>query len=77
MDHQECIWQNKTVQVSSIISKNMVIHANLYVLYDKIGTVIRVAKNGMLLVAFHYKNRRGVRTVIAKSIPASCLIEAK
>jgi len=77
MDYQECIWQNKTVQVYSIISKNMVIHVHIHTLYDQIGTVIRTAKNGMLLVAFHYKNRRGVRTVIAKSIPASCLIEVK
>ena len=77
MDYQECIWQNKTVQVYSIISKNMVIHADLHALFDRVGIVVRTAKNGMLLVAFHHKNRRGSASVIARSIPASCLIEVQ
>ena len=77
MDYQECVWKDKTVQVYSIISKNVVIHADLHVLFDRVGIVVRTAKNGMLLVAFHHKNRRGSASVIARSIPASCLIEVQ
>lgn len=77
MDYQECIWKDKTAQVYSIISKNMVIHTDLHVLFERVGTVVRTAKNGMLLVAFHHKNRRGSASVIVRSIPASCLIEVK
>lgn len=77
MDYQECVWKDKTVQVYSIISKNMVIHADLHALFDRVGRVVRTAKNGMLLVAFHHKNRRGSASVITRSIPASCLIEVK
>ena len=77
MDYQECVWKDKTVQVYSIISKNMVIHADLHVLFERVGAVVRTAKNGMLLVAFHHKNRRGSTSVIVRSIPASCLIEVK
>ena len=43
MDYQECVWKDKTVQVYSIISKNMVIHADLHVLFDRVGKEWNVA----------------------------------
>lgn len=70
MTHLECIWQNKTILVVSILSRNRKIHSRIKSWIGRSGVVIRESKNNQLLVRF----RLGKKTVYV-SIPPSCVVD--
>jgi hypothetical protein len=65
MTYQEVLWQGKMVQVVSNLSRNKRVHKYVTRFYGLTGTVLREAKNGMLLIQFDFGNPIG--------IPAACL----
>ena len=69
--YQECIWQDKTVLVVSMMSKSGKVHAYVKRFVGRRGLVLGEAKNGMLLIRFQMTKR--FKKAIA--IPAGCLIE--
>lgn len=69
--YQECIWQDKTVLVVSMMSKSGKVHAYVKRFVGRRGYVLREAKNGMLLIRFQMT--KYFRKTI--SIPAGCVIE--
>lgn len=69
--YQECIWQDKTVLVVSMLSKSGKVHAYVKRFVGRRGTVLGEAKNGMLLIRFQMT--KYFRKEIA--IPAGCVIE--
>ena len=69
--YQECIWQDKTVLVVSMISKSGKVHSYVKRFVGRRGYVLREAKNGMLLIRFQM-NKRFKKTI---AIPSGCVIE--
>ena len=69
--YQECIWQDKTVLVVSMMSKSGKVHSYVKRFVGRRGYVLREAKNGMLLIRFQMSKH--FRKTI--SIPAGCVIE--
>lgn len=69
MTSQECRWKYWVVMPVSIQGKSGNLHRYVRPFIGKTGYVVSEAKNGMLLVRFHYKTKWKTR-----AIPASCLI---
>lgn len=73
MTYQECIWMNWVVMPVSIQAKSGYVHRYIRPFVGKTGYVVKEAKNGMLLIRFHYK-KKGWKV---RAIPASCLMMIK
>jgi hypothetical protein len=65
MTYQEALWQGKVVQVVTNLNKRGSVHKHVTRYYNLTGTVLREAKNGMLLIQFDSGN--------PVSIPACCI----
>lgn len=64
MTYQESLWQGRRVLVVTSISKRGNMHRHVWPYLGLTGSVVREAKNGMLLVQFENHTR---------AIPAGCL----
>lgn len=69
--YQECIWQDKTVLVVSMMSKSGKVHTYVKRFVGRRGYVLGEAKNGMLLIRFQM-SKRFKKTI---SIPSGCVID--
>ena len=68
MTYLECIWKDKIVIVTGILSNRGIIHPYVRRYVGRSGTVIGESKNNQLLIKFQINGRLSTR-----SIPPGCV----